>query len=66
MRSKTKLRYILYSLVFSSEDFESKIGSLEYSIAKHERKTLNSRIGLNLNMNQNNYEIREKERYVLQ
>jgi hypothetical protein len=29
-------------------------------------KTLNSRIGLNLNMNQNNYEIREKDRYVLQ
>jgi hypothetical protein len=48
------------------EDFESEIGRLEYSIDKYERKILNSRIDLYLNMNQNNYEIREiGNRYVL-
>lgn len=40
------------------EDFESKIGRLEYSIGKYEIEYLNSRIDLNLKMNQNFSELR--------
>jgi hypothetical protein len=40
------------------EDFESKIGKLKYSIGKYEIELINSTVDLNLNMNQNNYEIR--------